>query len=76
MRSFYPDSEALSQDLNTYNQDFLDGIMGTYLKNVDFSKFREGRTPLHFPHADLDVGRLSARKAYPKPAHPAGGPDG
>ncbi len=47
MRSFYPDSEALSQDLDTYNQDFLDGIMGTYLKNVDFSKFREGMDPLY-----------------------------
>lgn len=47
MRCFYPEGNAVAEELNTYNQDTINSIYQTYFNNIDFSKFKEGSDPIY-----------------------------
>lgn len=47
MRSFYPESEAISDDLNAYNQEFMAAVPTNYFQNIDLGKFRDGVDPAY-----------------------------
>lgn len=47
IRSFYPDNPSISDDLNSCNQNIKDTVFHEYLKNIDFSKFKDKVEPAY-----------------------------